>query len=405
MWLHLYETGIWLLVGVLLIPIGVFVLECLLAIWPRWNSRSLPAGPRPRTVVLIPAHNEELVIGNTLATLLPTLGVDDSVLVIADNCTDQTAEVARACGAVVLERHDASRRGKSYALNFGVRHLESQPPAAVVVLDADCRVDPLTVELLARVVAHTQRPAQCLNLCESDPEAVGIHAVSGLGFRFKNLVRPLGLMRAGLPCLLMGTGMAFPWNVLQAARLDSGELAEDMRLGVELAIRGQAPVFCPEVRVVSALPRQAAAFLSQRTRWEHGHLATSLAWGPQLFLAGWRARRWELWALALDLTVPPVSLLIVSWGVAAFLAGMGWWLGASSLPMQVLLTAGALTGVVILGGWARYCREAVPWTALLSIPWYVLRKLPIYAKFLVRRRQQEWVRTAREPSVKQPQGR
>ena len=389
---------LWLICGALLVPLSVFIVECSVALWPRWRTRFLPAGQRPRTAVLIPAHNEETVIGGTLATLLPNLGVDDYALVVADNCTDHTAEVARACGAKVVERQDTTQRGKGFALNTGVRWLEQQstPPDAVVVLDADCRVDPHTVELLSRVATTHKSPAQCLNLCEAGAGAAGIHAISNLGFRFKNLVRPTGLARLGLPCLLTGTGMALPWNLIREAPLASGELAEDMHLGIDLAIRGATAIYCPEVRVLSALPRQDQAFVSQRTRWEQGHLRTLLRLAPRLFWEGLKQRRVGLVCQGLDLMIPPFSLLIMSWMAGIVLAGTGWLLGASPLPFQALGLAGLLTGAVILAGWCRYCRDAVPAVALLSIPFYMLKKVPIYASFIFRRGEKRWVRTPRE---------
>lgn len=385
--------------GALLLPLTVFIVECSISLWPRWRTRFLPAGQRPRTVVLIPAHNEESVIGNTLAHLLPTLGVDDFALVVADNCSDQTAEVSRACGAKVVERSDTSRRGKGYALDAGVRWLEQQSllPEAVVILDADCRVDDYTVELLARVAKAHASPAQCLNLCEAGPDATGIHAVSTLGFRFKNLVRPTGLARLGLPCLLTGTGMAFPWALIKDAPLASSHLAEDMQLGVTLAIQGATPVYCPEVRVLSALPRQESAFVSQRTRWEQGHLRTMLTQVPRLFGAGLRQGRISLVCQGLDLTIPPFSLLVVGCLVGLVLTGAGWIGGASALPFQLLAGATTLTAAVILACWARFCRDVVPASALLSIPAYMFKKLPIYASFLFRRGEKQWVRTARDP--------
>lgn len=394
---------LWLICGALLLPLSVFVTECALALWPRWGTRFLPAGQRPRTAVLIPAHNEESVIGGTLATLLPTLGVDDFVLVVADNCTDQTADVARTCGAKVVEREDTKKRGKGYALNAGVRWLEQQTrqPEAVIVLDADCRVDPHSVELLSRVATTHKTPAQCLNLCEAGAGAAGIHAVSNLGFRFKNLVRPTGLARLGLPCLLTGTGMAFPWAMIQGAPLDTGELAEDMHLGIDLAIRGAAAQYCPEVRVLSALPRQDQAFVSQRTRWEQGHLRTMLRQAPRLLWEGLKQGRVSLFCQGLDLTIPPFSLLIMSWLVGLMLTAGGSFLGAPAEPFQILLIGGTAAVAVILANWFRYCRDAVPATALLSIPLYMLRKVPIYASFLVRRGEKRWVRTPREELEKQ----
>jgi hypothetical protein len=121
--------------------------------------------------VLIPAHNEESVIGQTLATLVPTLPSGTRLVVVADNCNDQTAAIARHWEAQVVERQEVTNRGKGFALKAGLEHLAADPPAAVVFLDADCRVAPQTVSLLASAVLACGRPVQGLNLCPAEADA------------------------------------------------------------------------------------------------------------------------------------------------------------------------------------------------------------------------------------------
>ena len=107
------------------IPAGMFCLEVLLAVVCRWSRvpRPIDDAPVPTFAVLIPAHNEQAVIQTTLQTLLPTIPAGSRVVVIADNCSDNTATIARECGATAIERCDASRRGKGFALDFGIAHL------------------------------------------------------------------------------------------------------------------------------------------------------------------------------------------------------------------------------------------------------------------------------------------
>jgi cellulose synthase/poly-beta-1,6-N-acetylglucosamine synthase-like glycosyltransferase len=166
------------------------------------------------------------------------LGPEDRVLVVADNCSDATAEIAAANGAEVVVRNDAERRGKGYALDFGVRHLERSPPEVVVVVDADCELHPGSVDRLARSCAETKRPAQALDLMRA-PAGAGLKVrIAEFAWVVKNQVRPLGCRRLGLPCQLMGTGMAFPWDVLREAPLASGHIVEDLRLGSTSRRRG-----------------------------------------------------------------------------------------------------------------------------------------------------------------------
>lgn len=386
----------WILIATaaaLLVPIGVFAVECLASLLPANRRNRTEDAERVRAVVLIPAHNEAAGIARTVEGLLNTLGSTERILVVADNCTDETARIAREAGADVIERNDEIRRGKAYALEFGLAHLATSPPDVVVVIDADCDVDQQLVSTLSQHAHRLQRPVQSLNLAEA--HADGIHAVSTLGFRFKNLVRPLGLARLGLPCHLMGTGMALPWGVLEKVSLQGSHLAEDMQLGVDLALVGHPPVFCPEVRVFSRLPSENSAFTSQRNRWERGHLATSLSHGPRLFWAGLRCCRVDLLALAADLSVPPFSLLVLGWTAAFSVAILMLLFGAGTLAAILLGAGGFLMIAAVMTGWFAHCRERIPLRAMLAIPGYVLRKIPIYLAFLCRR-PLDWVRTTRD---------
>jgi hypothetical protein len=385
---------------VLCIPVGMFCLEVLLSLWPRRRGQfaELPAGAR--LAVLIPAHNEQAVIADTLRTLVPTIPAGTQVLVVADNCSDAAAAAAREGGADVVERSDTTRRGKGYALDFGIRELAQHPPAAVVFLDADCRVSPDTVRLLGAAAVATQRPVQGLNLCDPDPAGGVLQMISGLAFRFKNLVRTLGLVRLAGLNYLTGTGMALPWPLVEQVKLAGGNVVEDMQLGIDLALAGRPPLFVPEARVDSPLPQQRTAAATQRTRWEHGHLKTLLGQSPRLAALAIRHRRLDLFWLAIDLAIPPLSLLVLTLACATALAGIGWLAGAGMLPLAVLAAADALLGIFVVMGWAVHCRRQVPLWTLVAAPFYAAAKLPIYLAFLVKR-QQAWVRTERDAPLGQ----
>jgi cellulose synthase/poly-beta-1,6-N-acetylglucosamine synthase-like glycosyltransferase len=334
--------------------------------------------------VLIPAHNEKLVIDRTVSTLRGQLQAGDLLLVVADNCEDETANVARAAGATVVERTDAIRRSKGYALDFGIRELEKTPPDVVVIVDADCQVHEGALDRLIREAAagHT---VQAVYLLDEPAEAGNKERLSAFAFKFKNLVRPLGLNRLGFPCLLTGTGMAFPWPVLRDAGLASGNIVEDMQLGVDLAVAGHPPKLCPGALVSGELPSGGRVALGQRRRWEHGHLMTMLTQVPRLVRAAVARRQFRLLGLALELSVPPLALLFLLWG-AVLAVSAGWWLlGGSAWPVVLLVLGVLAVGLAIFAAWFKFGRERLPFTALLSVPFYVLWKVPIYASFLFRR--------------------
>ena len=403
----------------LLVPIAVLFIECSAALLPGRVESGVKSVPRPRVAVLVPAHNEASGIGATLETILPQLTPIDRLVVIADNCTDDTAaralhycegEVAllanrsevqeqapseRPFGVIVVERQNPDQRGKGYALDYGLRSIEKDQPDVVVIIDADCIVQSGTIERIASVAAASARPVQSIYLMEQPANPGPKDSVSTLAFMVKNLVRPSGLAQLRLPCLLTGTGMAFPWSAIAQAALASGNIVEDMQLALDLAISGQPPVFCREAKVIGRLPQQQQAAKSQRTRWEHGHLQTLLTQVPRLLKAAVHQRRFDLLALALDLCVPPLSLLVMIWVVVmggTLLAGT---LGASWIPAIFVAIEGFLVFISIIGAWAKFGRTELPILTLLAVPFYILWKIPLYLTFLIRP-QTKWIRTERD---------
>ena len=380
------------------VPIAVLFIECCAALLPA-RRRELPTvDRRPSFDVLIPAHDEAAVIEATLAWLRPQLVVGDRIVVVADNCRDATADLARAAQATVVERFNLVQRGKGYALSHGVRSMEAAPREVVIVVDADCEVRPGSLERLARAAAATGRPVQGTYLmqCPADPSPRDL--VSELAVTTKNLVRKRGADRLGAPCVLNGSGMAFPWPLIRDAELASGDLVEDLELTFKLLVNRQAPLFCPEAVILAPLPKQRNAALSQRTRWEHGHLQTLLRLVPRLFAQGVAQRRADLFAAAVDLAVPPVSLLAVAWGGVSLLAIAAVLLDLGTKPAVAAIVTGILLASSILVPLVGFQRRMSFWKTLAAVPLYVYSKLPIYANFLLRR-QQTWVRTQRDTAA------
>lgn len=394
-------TAIWLgqivllaIALLLLIPIFVLLIECLAALLPVRRRIETPS-VRPKIAVLMPAHNEALGIEPVLTNLLPQIQPTDRLVVIADNCTDATAAVAQTTGATVIERQDANRRGKGYALDYGLQFLANNPPDVVIVVDADCMVQPGTIDRIAEAAHTMNRPVQAVYLMEQPTPAKPKDTVSTLAFLVKNWVRPQGYFNLGLPGILTGTGMAFPWSVLRRVSLASGNIVEDMQLSMDLAIEGYPTAFCPGTKVLGLLPQQEQAAKSQRTRWEHGHLQTMRSQIPPLVKAAIQQKRFDLLAIALDLSIPPLSLLVMLWAGITFVAGLIGLLLQIWLPTTLLLVEGAMILVAILAAWWKFGRADLPARTLLAIPLYILWKIPLYFAFLIKP-QTKWVRTERD---------
>jgi cellulose synthase/poly-beta-1,6-N-acetylglucosamine synthase-like glycosyltransferase len=347
----------------------------------------------------MPAHDEAVGIAGPIRSVLSQLNAGDRLLVVADNCKDETARVAAELGAEVIERNDPDRRGKGYALDYGLWHLRADPRPVVVVVDADCDVRPGCLDLLGSACANTSLPTQALYLMHAPVGATLKTRVAEFAWVVRNHVRPLGAHRLGWPCQLMGTGMAFPWATLTSVSLASGHIVEDMKLGLDLALAGSPPQFCQGAVVVSEFPQTQEALRIQRTRWEHGHLALIAAFAPRMLKAAFLERRSSLLALALDLCVPPLASLGLMLGAVWLCAVVTFALRGPAYPLVAASFTLALLILAAGAAWSHFARNVLSPSDWLSVPGYVLAKVPLYAR-LFTAKQVEWVRTRRGPHSK-----
>ena len=384
-------------VGAVLCAMAIILLVQVAASFlPARRTRPLPA-PRPfRFAVLVPAHDEALVIGRTLASIFPQLSENDRVVVIADNCTDETGRIAEDAGAEVFYRVDQTLRGKGYALDYAIRRLAGDPPDAVIFVDADCIAEPGSLRAIAEQSLAHRRPVQALyDLHSGSAEPANYLKVASFAWAVKNYIRPLGLNRLGLPCQLMGTGMAFPWSVISQADLNTGNIVEDLELGLNLAAAGKAPLFFPAAIVSSDFPVSREGQQTQRTRWETGHLRMIWSRIPQLIRQGVLRGNWNLVVLATDAAVPPLTLLSISIGAALLTTSILAAFGGSIVPLGIsLMAAGALASSVILAA-KKLSINAISLSNLGLIGGYAASKLAIYAGAMTGK-PIEWVRSKRD---------
>lgn len=383
----------WVLAVAICIPLTVFVAELLTGLLP--GRRQQPGGPPASVAVLIPAHDEAAGITATLSELARVAPAGTRVLVVADNCSDETAALARAAGADVVARNDPTARGKGYALAFGRDHLAREPsvPDVVIVLDADCRLAPGSVEALAAAAAARDTPVQAVNLIAADLAAAPMVQISSFAMLVKNLYRSRGMQRLGGAALLTGTGMAFPWALFARADLANESIVEDLALGIDMVRAGHPPLLLGDAGVSSA-PAHADDALAQRTRWEHGFLQVVRRSALPLLASGLRRASLAEFLLGLHLLVPPLALLLlVAMAMLALLASLVP-AGGSTTPTIV---AGAMLGlglVLVFAAWLAGGRRYLRASALLRAPLYILWKLPLYVGFL-RKPETRWNRTPR----------
>jgi cellulose synthase/poly-beta-1,6-N-acetylglucosamine synthase-like glycosyltransferase len=222
------------------------------------------------------------------------------------------------------------------------------------------------------------------------------YCVAEFAWRLKNWVRPLGLHAFNLPCQLMGTGMAFPWEIVSSINLASGSIVEDIKLGLDLAQKGSPPVFCPSVSVTSHFPLSIQGARSQRERWEGGHISMIFTTVPDFLCRALARRNLGLFVLALDLMIPPLSLLVILLAAMCALAGLAVLFGFSSTALIISATCIMAFVLAIFLSWLKYGRDILPPRVILSVISYVIAKLPIYRRVLSGSVASQWTRTDRK---------
>jgi cellulose synthase/poly-beta-1,6-N-acetylglucosamine synthase-like glycosyltransferase len=348
----------------------------------------------PRTAVIVPAHNEGAIIERTINSIRAQLPPGGRLLVVADNCTDSTAQLAAGAGAEVSVREDPARIGKGYALDHGLRTLAGDPPEVVLFVDADCEVETKALETIAMLCAATKQPIQARYSMQVSQSAGPLERLSQFAWTVKTFVRPLGSARLGIPCQILGSGMAFPWETIRLVNLATGHIAEDQKLSADLALLDIAPIFCPEAHVVSRFPLTKEAKGKQQTRWEQGHLAVIREYFPRLVARAIAKRSMLLLAFALDLCAPPLSLLVLLLALIECVNML--WLAAAGSIAPVLISSVTMSILVasIGAAWWRFGKTTIPLRDLAAVPAYCVSKLSAFVRLLFNR-QIGWVKTDR----------
>lgn len=396
--IQVLETTGHLLLSLLALPT---VLACLyLLLFTLLSSR--PRAPEPssrrlRFDVVVPAHNEAAVIATCLASLkqLDWPQACYRIIVVADNCNDQTAAIARAAGASVLERNDSTRLGKGHALRraFDFSQRENWSDALVVV-DADSEASTNLLEAFASRLEQGAGVVQAhygvLNAAESwrtNLLAVAYGAFHG--------VRSRGRERLRLSCGLRGNGWCIRQSVLEQVPYDAFSQTEDLEYGIALGLAGVRVHYADEAGVLGVMESRQEIAVRQRQRWEEGRFALVGSQVVPLVRAAILRPSRVAADLALDLLVLPLSylalqvlLLIAAAGLASF------WLVDLRVWLWPAIFAAFCLALYVMRGWQLSGRGAAGLMALMQAPLFVLWKL---ARVLRRHDRHEWAPTRRRP--------
>ncbi|MDQ6818211.1 MAG: glycosyltransferase [Actinomycetota bacterium] len=352
--------------------------------------------PRPtdhqeiRFLVLVPAHNEEQVIGSGLDAIMADRRPCDPVLVVADRCTDRTAEIARSFGARVLARAPGEPAGRAAARQAGLEHARSLEWDAVVMLDADSVIEPGFFAACERAMASGAGAIQARS--ESSRGRTLATEASLAAFTLQGITIPRGRDRLGVSVRLRGTGMGIRRDVALAHRFRA-PASEDLVFTLDLLLDGVRCRHVDAARLRSQGASTWEAFGGQKMRYEAGRIAAARAYLPRILLRAIAHRDAACLEAAWDLASPPFAVCAVSLLLAGGLATLAgaWILAAVFGAAFTMLALALLTGLIQARAGLR------TWLALCAAPWYLVWKtvVQIRAVASVLRRDDDYGPTAR----------
>ena len=359
---------------------------------------ALRSSRRLRFDVIVPAHNEAAVIEGVVASLRKLDWPADGfrVLVIADNCTDSTAVLARAAGAEVLERHDTERRGKGYALAFAFQASQAHGWAyAVVVVDADTEVSPNLLEAFATRIENGAAVIQA-HYRVLNSQASWRTRLMAIAMASFHRVRSRARERLRLSCGIRGNGWCITHRLLRQAPYRAFSLTEDIEYGIDLGLAGYRVHYADEAHVAAMMVSGEQAARTQRQRWEAGRLQLIRSKTPALLRAARGPDGGVCLDLALDLLVLPLSYAAINVAVLIVLASVALlWEPSMEIWLWLGLGCGASLLLYVLRGWQLSRVGIRGLVDLLRAPFFVLWKVLL---MLRAHKSAEWVRTKREQS-------
>lgn len=398
-----------LLLAISTAAVAVAFAGCVYHLW--WMAVALVAPPRhlayasqPRTrfAVLIPAHNEENLLQSTLDSCRALDYPKDllRVVVVADNCTDATAQVAAAAGVESLERFDAQRRGKGYALAWALPRLLDGTVDTVMVLDADCELDPHALRLLDAQLSQGHEAMQLNNVTNNASDSP-ISFLLAVANKLENDFFYAPKSRLGAAVLLRGTGMVLHADILRRFPWEAFSVVEDTDYSLRLLEAGVPIRFLPEARVVSAFPSQYKTLSVQRSRWVGGMVTFSVLRGLSLLAKGLFLLRPRLADAGITLLTLSRALiigeLVFAW-LIVFAAAMVSPAYALSLAVALLVASLGYFAYAVVG-LATVDHASLSWKHVVLLPLTTLTYLLVAMKSLLYAGSTQWVKTPRGEDV------
>ena len=395
-----------ILIDFLFYPIAAYILLTTgylffltVAAW-FFKKKTTPRGSISSVTVVIPAHNEALGIIQTIESIQGTAFPLDQyqIVVIADNCDDDTARVAKDAGARVMERSDTQNRGKGQALDWFFKNHKDQYDTmdAVAIIDADTLIHPQFFTEICNSLSHPDVQVVQGFYGVSNPKENWRTALSAAALCVFHHIRPAGRNRADATAGLKGNGMAFETNIIQRFGWPAFSIVEDIEFSIHLLLEEILVHYNPDAIVFGEMASKSDQAKTQRKRWEGGRIQLLKQYTGALFLAFMRQRKFMFMDAFMELFTPPLSLVVAA---QVFLFSISF-----LFYPHTLLLWGLCFYATVLYVFSGLILKKAPfymWRSLFCAPFFILWKIPVYFKLAGKQGIPGWERTKRAAEMKE----
>ena len=349
----------------------------------------------PRLLFLIPAHNEELLLAACITSVknLDYPEHEIGIVVIADNCTDSTEQIARSNGASVLPRHDLVKLGKSEAIGWALGRVDLDSWDAVVILDADSIILPEFAGELAKQAPLRDKVVQA-NFGSSNEFDSWLTRLSGVLGRIRYELEYPRKQRLGLNVPLTGNGMCIGTAILIAEGWAADSITENWELYARWTAAGIVIRYAQDARLLSQESATLRQSSSQRLRWASGRAEVFRKWRAKILQSQRITPRQKIDAIVVLGSPSPIIGSLI-----ALVLGVG---GLAIFPRPVSLFL-VIPAVLVLVWWSvstfrvlrTHPQPIRTLTSLVMLPSYALWRGALQVKSMVVGTSRGWIRTAR----------
>jgi cellulose synthase/poly-beta-1,6-N-acetylglucosamine synthase-like glycosyltransferase len=383
---------------IVLVPWGYLVLQLLGSIRSPALGNIYNATPVNYFCIAIAAHDEETVIQSTVQRLLKLDYPAElfSIHVVADHCSDGTADLARRAGAMVYERREGPRNGKASALSWLFQQiLDDKKCQAIVIFDADTRVEENFLRIMDLRLKRGDKIIQGQHVI-SNPDDGWFPALTWAMFLIDNRFQNLGRANLGWSAKNMGDSICFQADALRKVGWGEG-LADDYQLRQKFLLDGIKIAYEPAAQGFGEAPLTWAQARAQRIRWIRGVYDANQQFASRLLKEGIRTRDTALLDAALQAYLPSYSFLTVGTLFLFLMNLLGYqWLGLVMPPWFLVIWL-ALLGTLFLFPMIGLALEKAPQKAYLVIlisPVFLVWRIWLTLVGRFAKKNVTWIRTA-----------